>query len=59
MNLKYETNKNDLERFFLQNFKDFGVSLYKAEDDMSNWNKKSLGSGTGSTQTINSTPCTL
>lgn len=56
---KYEKNKNDLERFFLQNFKDFGVSLYKAEDDMSNWNKKSLGSGTGSTQTIDTTPCTL
>lgn len=29
------------------------------EDNMSNWNKKSLGSGSGSSQTIDNTPCTL
>ena len=56
---QYEANKNDLERFFLQKYKDFGISFYKAEDDMSNWNKKSLGSGTGSTQIIVDTPCNL
>jgi hypothetical protein len=56
---QYEANKNDLERFFLQNYNDFGISLYKAEDNMSNWNKKSLGSGSGSSQTIDNTPCTL
>ena len=33
----------DLERVFLNEFKDFGISMYRATDDtMTNWNKLSL-----------------
>ncbi|HET8809310.1 MAG TPA: hypothetical protein VFM65_03485 [Flavobacteriaceae bacterium] len=48
----YEDNKNNLERYFLQVFGTFGVDLYKAVGDMSNWNKLSLN-GT----TVESIPC--
>ena len=54
----YEKNKSHLERHFLQFYADYGISLYKAENDMSNWNKLTLGTGTGNTQQVVPTPCT-
>lgn len=53
----YETNKSNLERHFLQFYADYGISLYKAENDMSNWNKLTLGNGSGNTQLVIPTPC--
>lgn len=38
----YDKNKNNLELFFLQNFKDYGIELYKANDELSNWTKLAL-----------------
>ncbi len=53
----YESNKSSLERHFLQFYADYGISLYKAENDMSNWNKLTLGTGSGQTQQVNKAPC--
>ncbi|HET8809137.1 MAG TPA: hypothetical protein VFM65_02610 [Flavobacteriaceae bacterium] len=48
----YKAHKNNLEKYFLQVFGTFGVDLYKATGDMSNWSKLSLN-GT----TVESIPC--
>lgn len=49
---RYNAHKNNLEKYFLQVFGSFGLDLYKATGDMSNWNKLSLN-GT----TVESIPC--
>ncbi|QNK77979.1 hypothetical protein H7F37_02500 [Winogradskyella sp. PAMC22761] len=54
---KYKRD-NNLERVFLKEFKDYGVSLYKAEDDnLSNWNKLELNNPNANLSSVNSIPC--
>jgi hypothetical protein len=33
---------NDLEKTFLETFKDYGISLYESNDDLSQWNEIKL-----------------
>jgi hypothetical protein len=50
----HDANKNNLERAFLRKFSNYGISLYKANDDLSNWNKLTMDiDGT----TVNSSAC--
>lgn len=54
---KYKRD-NNLERVFLKEFKDYGVSLYKAEDDnLNNWNKLELNNPNANLSSVNSIPC--
>lgn len=57
--LQNEYNQDsNLERVFLKEFKDCGVSLYKAEDDnLSNWNKLELNNPNANLSSVNSIPC--
>lgn len=38
----YEKNKNNLEAYFLQYTAAFGISMYKANSDVSQWSKLEL-----------------
>ncbi len=54
--IKYDNNRNQLEKSFLQQFALYGVSLYKATDDsLNNWNKLELSTSTP--LTVQSIPC--
>jgi hypothetical protein len=54
----YKINENNLEAFFLQNFKDYGIDLYKANSDQTNWNKLSLNpTPNNPIGTLQQTPC--
>ena len=50
---EYQSHKNDLEKYFLQRFAQYGIQLFKADNDLSNWNKLSLNN---SSQVL-SIPC--
>lgn len=54
-----EYNKsNNLEKTFLQEFKDYGISLYKADDDnLTNWKKLELSNPNVTNPNVNSIPC--
>ena len=52
----YEKNKNNLEAFFLQYTASFGVSLYKANNNVTSWSKLELSNLTG-TQIAFPNPC--
>ncbi|MDP2160055.1 MAG: hypothetical protein Q8K02_06205, partial [Flavobacterium sp.] len=39
MAIKYEKNKNNLEAYFLKYVASYGVSIYKANNDVSQWSK--------------------
>ncbi|MDR6966490.1 hypothetical protein J2X31_000483 [Flavobacterium arsenatis] len=55
---EYTKDRNNLERVFLKEFKDFGISIYKASDDnLTNWNKLELNDPNSNNSTIKSTPC--
>lgn len=57
-NIYGNTYGGDLEKIFLQRFKDFGVSLYKADDDnLSNWTELKLNNPNASNPTVVPTPC--
>lgn len=57
-NIYGNTYGGDIEKIFLQQFKDYGVSLYKAEDDnLSNWKELKLNNPEASNPTVVSTPC--
>lgn len=45
--LEYDKNKNNLEKYFLQKYGSYGISLYNANEDVSNWSKLDLAPGTG------------
>ncbi|WP_286968335.1 hypothetical protein [Flavobacterium sp. UBA4854] len=51
---KYRDSKGALEESFLQQFGSFGISLYKADNSMSKWNKLTLNTTTNKTI---QTPC--
>ena len=38
----FKANLNDLEKAFLEYFKDYGISLYDSNDDLSQWNEIKL-----------------
>jgi hypothetical protein len=38
----FKANLNDLEKAFLEYFKDYGISLYESNDDLSQWNEIKL-----------------
>lgn len=52
---KLNMNTQQLEKLFLENFADYGISLYKATDELNNWNKLSLSGNPLSP--ITNTPC--
>jgi len=52
-----KANQADLEKYFLKAFRKYGISLYKASDDMSNWNKLTLPPVKNGTQVVVKTPC--
>ena len=54
---QYDDNKDNLEKFFLEKFADFGISLYKADDSLNNWNKLELANGSAGTSIVASKPC--
>lgn len=55
---KYDANKNNLELFFLQYFKDYGVELYKANNELNNWTKLSLNmTNVNPNGELKQTPC--
>jgi hypothetical protein len=39
---KYEKSKGNLERSFLEQFGEFGISLYKANDELTSWDNLKL-----------------
>jgi hypothetical protein len=45
------------ERAFLQFFKDYNISLYKADATGNNFNKLTLADPNSSTSAVNQTPC--
>jgi len=49
----YKNSNGELEKSFLDQFKDFGISLYKADAALSSFNKLALNSS----KTVISTPC--
>ncbi|MFN3942757.1 MAG: hypothetical protein ACK4K1_08990 [Flavobacterium sp.] len=54
----YKTNENNLESFFLYNFKDYGIDLFKANNDQTNWSKLSLNPTTNNPNgELQTTPC--
>jgi hypothetical protein len=54
----YKANENNLEAFFLHNFKDYGIDLYKANNDQTNWSKLSLNTTTNNPNgELQTTPC--
>jgi len=58
MKYLYNENQDNLEGVFLNKFKDFGISLYKATDqNLSNWNKLDLEDPNDEDSTVNSKTC--
>ena len=55
--LSFHENKDDLEKYFLNKYSNAGISLYKADNDMSNWNKLTLQDDTNGTEVVTSIPC--
>lgn len=54
----YADNSENLEAAFLNRFKDFGVSLYKATDqNLNNWEKLELQNPNDINSTVNPTLC--
>ena len=54
----YHENQDNLEGAFLNRFKDFGISLYKATDqNLSNWEKLELQDPNDKDSTVNSQTC--
>ena len=53
----YDRNLNDLEKFFLQKFANFGLSLHKADNDMGNWNKLELDTDENNNLIAKPKPC--
>ncbi len=51
-------NKNNLELFFLKHFQSYGVSLYKANNDLTNWTQlELLKTDTNPEGVVNQKPC--
>ncbi len=48
----YDKSNGQLEKSFLEQFKDFGISLYKADAELNNFSKLTLNNGV-----VTSTPC--
>lgn len=57
--LDYKANSTDLNKHFVEKYtSSFGLNLYKAEDDLSNWNKLELANGpTPGSTIVDSKPC--
>jgi len=53
---KYDAS-NNLEKVFLDNFGNHGISLYKANDDLTNWSRLTLGESVLNNGTVIETPC--
>ena len=49
------TQPEKFEKLFLEKYKDFGLSIYRADNNLMNWNKLSLSSGFP--VTVIATPC--
>lgn len=53
---EYKNNSNNLEKYFLQKFGSFGISLYKADNNLDNWSQLELDSSSG-TLVVQPKPC--
>ena len=54
---EYKKDPNDLERVFLREFGNFGITIYKASDEnISNWNKLEMNGDIINPQ-VNEIPC--
>jgi len=53
----YDRSNNQLEKSFLQQFQGFGISLYKANNNLTNWSKLDLSTTPNSPLTVIETPC--
>lgn len=54
---EYLKNSDNVIKVFLEHFQDFNVSLYKANDDISNWSKLELGTSLLNYGTVIEKPC--
>ncbi|WP_299673038.1 hypothetical protein [uncultured Polaribacter sp.] len=52
-----KTNQNQQEKAFLENFKDFNLSLFKANDNIDNWSEINIPTFTINTSGVKETPC--
>ena len=55
---KYDSDSNS-ERAFLQFFKDYNISLYKADETGNSFNKLTLADPNSNTSSVNQTPCSV
>ena len=53
---EYKNNSNNLEKYFLQKFGSFGISLYKADNNLDNWSQLELDYSSG-TLVVQPKPC--
>jgi hypothetical protein len=56
MGIQYQNNKNNLEAYFLEYISNFGISLYKANNNVTSWSKLELSNLSG-TQIAFPNPC--
>lgn len=55
---RMKVNGSHLEKYFLEYYEDYGISIYKANTNLSDWNKLGLSPvGNTGTQVVTSTPC--
>lgn len=54
---KVYSKDSDKERAFLKRFKEYGISVYKANTDLTNWSKLSLDNPNNENPTVNLNPC--
>jgi hypothetical protein len=55
--IDYKANKDNLEKYFLQKFGSFGISLYKADNDLNNWNQLELATDDNNNLVVQPKPC--
>jgi hypothetical protein len=56
MKKEYSKDSNS-ERVFLKKFKDYGISVYKADNNLTNWSKLLLDNSNSENPTVNQNPC--
>lgn len=54
---RYQKSANEYEKSFLQQFSGAGIVLYKANEDLTGWNKLDLKANPDRTLGVSSTPC--
>jgi hypothetical protein len=54
---KVYSKDSDKERAFLKRFKEYGISVYKANTDLTDWSKLSLDNPNSNNSSVTPTPC--